>query len=155
MLGDEENRGILEMALDDIFDLIGSPRKEPSPREECSAEHSRTDEEYDVKNKNMYRHENENENKNKTYFHSNGKSKFNLRMSFIEVCNEKIFDLLSLTKNMVSLREDKETFCCDATEIQIEDYQSVLAELERGTCFPFKPFYSTRYQGSCLIQLLF
>lgn len=88
MLGGGDQRGVLEMAAEDIFNEIS----ESTSRD------------------------------------------FLLRVSFVEIYNEKIKDLLSETSREVAIREDpRKGVYCDAIEIIITDYESIIKALKKGT----------------------
>ena len=88
MLGGGDQRGVLEMAAEDIFNQI-------------SQKTSRD---------------------------------FLLRVSFVEIYNETIRDLLSdASDTTVTIREDpKKGVYCDAMEIIITDYESIIKALNKG-----------------------
>lgn len=121
MLGHGDTRGLLELALEDIFAQINTTHsKECSKRKEHSSKNNSTtdstpreSEEHSLMSKSK---------------------EYSLKLSFIEIYNEKVFDLLSNSKNLVTIREDKKNFCSDATEVTIEDQKSIIAALKRGTC---------------------
>lgn len=110
MLGQGDTRGILEMAIEDIFQQILLQKGE-------------------IIDENNKENQNSSQNMNKN---SNSDRIFLLKLSFIEIYNEKIYDLLSQNKNVVALREDKKTFCSDTTEIEIFDHHSIIKALKKG-----------------------
>jgi centromeric protein E len=87
MLGGGDQRGVLEMAAEDLFNQIS----ESTSRD------------------------------------------FLLRVSFVEIYNETIRDLLSKADTTVTIREDpiKGVFC-DAMEVIITDYESIIEALTKG-----------------------
>ena len=125
MLGQGDTRGILEMAIDDIFQQISLQKGENITND---------NDENDKENQNLsqnnikYNSNNDNNGNNSNKIDRD----FILKLSFIEIYNEKIYDLLSSSKNLVVLREDKKTFCSDATEIEIFDHQSIIKALKKG-----------------------
>lgn len=88
MLGGGDQRGVLEMAAEDIFNQIS----ESTSRD------------------------------------------FLLRVSFVEIYNETIRDLLSDKEDTtVTIREDpKKGVYCDAIEVIITDYESIIKALTKG-----------------------
>lgn len=61
---------------------------------------------------------------------------FLIRVSFVEIYNEKIFDLLSDSSDPpnVNIREDpRRGVYCDTTEIMISDYDSIMSAVRKGT----------------------
>ena len=88
MLGGGDQRGVLEMAAEDIFNQIS----ESTSRD------------------------------------------FLLRVSFVEIYNETIRDLLSdAADTTVTIREDpKKGVYCDAMEVIITDYESIIKALRKG-----------------------
>lgn len=61
---------------------------------------------------------------------------FLIRVSFVEIYNEKIFDLLSdsVEPPLVNIREDpRKGVYCETTEAIITDYDTILKSLKKGT----------------------
>lgn len=61
---------------------------------------------------------------------------FLIRVSFVEIYNEKIFDLLTDAIELpnVIIREDpRKGVYCETTEIVINDYDSIIRALRKGT----------------------
>ena len=110
MLGQGDTRGILEMAIEDIFQQISLQKGEIM-------------DENDKENQNSAQNSKRNSNTDRIFL---------LKLSFIEIYNEKIYDLLSQNKNVVALREDKKTFCSDTTEIEIYDHHTIIKALKKG-----------------------
>lgn len=61
---------------------------------------------------------------------------FLIRVSFVEIYNEKIFDLLSdsIEPPMVNIREDpRKGVYCETTEVIITSHEDILKSLRKGT----------------------
>lgn len=61
---------------------------------------------------------------------------FLLRVSFVEIYNENIRDLLSdAADTTVNIREDpRKGVYCEAMEFMIPDYESIIASMRKGKC---------------------
>jgi Kinesin motor domain len=99
MLGGGDQRGVLEMAAEDLFNQIS----ESTSRD------------------------------------------FLLRVSFVEIYNETIRDLLSKADTTVTIREDpiKGVFC-DAMEVIITDYESIIEALTKGNRCTHRSNFSSK-----------
>jgi hypothetical protein len=66
---------------------------------------------------------------------------FLLRVSFIEIYNENLRDLLSdAADTSLAIREDpKKGVYCEATEIMITDFESITRALKKGKLINFYP----------------
>ena len=146
MLGQDDTRGILEMAVEDIFHYIDLQKQNDNNKNMIAIDDLNIQQSIDKKDVNIndenVNNENINHNNNSNILHDNNQNNHNndrkereyiLKLSFIEIYNEKVFDLLSPSKNIVTLREEKKTFCSDTTEIEICDHQSIIKALKKGT----------------------
>jgi Kinesin motor domain len=125
MLGHGDTRGLLEMALEDIFTQIHATHNV-----ECSTRKEHYSEEKEYSKENIPK---ECSSPKESEDPSVSRSKeYSLKLSFIEIYNEKVFDLLSASKNLVTIREDKKNFCSDATEVTIEDQKTIIAAMKKG-----------------------
>jgi len=62
---------------------------------------------------------------------------FLVRVSFVEIYNENIRDLLSdAADSSVAIREDpRKGVYCEASEVVIADFESIMRALKRGTIY--------------------
>ena len=68
------------------------------------------------------------------HIESSSNRDFLLRVSFVEIYNENIRDLLSeASDSTVAIREDpRKGVYCEASEIIVNDYDSIIRSLKRG-----------------------
>ena len=133
------------MAVEDIFHYIDLQKQNDNNKNMIAINELNIQQSTDKKDVNINDENINNENinhNNNNILHDNNQNNHNndrkereyiLKLSFIEIYNEKVFDLLSPSKNIVTLREEKKTFCSDTTEIEICDHQSIIKALKKGT----------------------